>query len=72
MTLDSFTSNWQNALFKEYNVSSIQMMCAVNLFSCLLTATSLFQQSGLVYSLAFMANVSNFQRYSLILPALNY
>jgi hypothetical protein len=57
MMLDSFTSNWQNALFNEYGVTSIQMMCAVNLFSCLLTATSLFQQSSIMYSLTFMATV---------------
>lgn len=57
MIMDSFTSNWQNALFKEYGVTSLQMMCAVNLFSCLLTATSLFQQSSLIYSLAFIATV---------------
>ena len=57
MMLDSFTSNWQNALFNEYGVTTIQMMCAVNLFSCLLTATSLFQQSSIMYSLTFMATV---------------
>jgi len=34
--LDSFTSTWQNALFVDYGVTSIQMMCAVNMFSCLL------------------------------------
>ncbi|KAL7298265.1 hypothetical protein TKK_0008617 [Trichogramma kaykai] len=60
MTLDSFTSNWQNALFKDYGVSTIQMMCAVNLFSVLLTATSLFQQEGLVYSLSFMTTYPQF------------
>ncbi|XP_001599843.1 adenosine 3'-phospho 5'-phosphosulfate transporter 1 [Nasonia vitripennis] len=60
MMLDSFTSNWQNALFNAYHVSSIQMMCAVNLFSCLLTATSLFQQSSLMYSLMFMTTYPRF------------
>ncbi|XP_014212442.1 adenosine 3'-phospho 5'-phosphosulfate transporter 1 [Copidosoma floridanum] len=60
MTLDSFTSNWQNALFNDYGVTSLQMMCAVNLFSCLLTATSLFQQSSLWYSLAFITTYPHF------------
>lgn len=57
MMLDSFTSNWQNALFIEYGVSSIQMMCAVNMFSCMLTATSLFQQSSFVQTLDFVTKV---------------
>ncbi|XP_058792338.1 adenosine 3'-phospho 5'-phosphosulfate transporter 1 [Phymastichus coffea] len=60
MTLDSFTSNWQNALFTDYGVSSIQMMCAVNIFSCLLTATSLLQQSSLMYSLTFVTTYPHF------------
>jgi adenosine 3'-phospho 5'-phosphosulfate transporter B2 len=44
MTCDSFTSNWQNELFTSYKMSSVQMMCGVNLFSCLLTSASLLQQ----------------------------
>lgn len=60
MMLDSFTSNWQNALFKEYTVTSVQMMCGVNMFSCLLTAMSLFQQSSFTTSLAFMAKYPSF------------
>ena len=64
MALDSFTSNWQSALFKEYRMSSLQMMCAVNLFSCLLTATSLFQQGSIAYSLAFMTKVCSEFNYT--------
>lgn len=33
LVFDSFTSNWQSDLFKTYSMSSIQMMCGVNLFS---------------------------------------
>lgn len=55
--LDSFTSNWQNALFNEYSITSVQMMCGVNMFSCLLTAMSLFQQSSFTTSLTFMVKV---------------
>ncbi|XP_034943959.1 adenosine 3'-phospho 5'-phosphosulfate transporter 1 [Chelonus insularis] len=60
MISDSFTSNWQNALFTEYGVTSIQMMCAVNMFSCLLTATSLSQQSGFTHSLYFIMKYPSF------------
>ncbi|XP_063990883.1 adenosine 3'-phospho 5'-phosphosulfate transporter 1 [Diachasmimorpha longicaudata] len=54
MVLDSFTSNWQNALFQEYGATSVQMMCSVNMFSCMLTATSLFQQSSFAQTLEFV------------------
>lgn len=57
MVLDSFTSNWQNALFNEYGTTSIQMMFGVNMFSCMLTSMSLFQQSGFSQSFAFIAQV---------------
>ncbi|CAD6238369.1 GSCOCG00008449001-RA-CDS [Cotesia congregata] len=60
MVLDSFTSNWQEAVSKEYGPTSIQMMCGVNLFSCLLTATSLLQQSGFTHSLYFLIKFPSF------------
>ncbi|XP_054290623.1 adenosine 3'-phospho 5'-phosphosulfate transporter 1-like [Macrosteles quadrilineatus] len=60
MVFDSFTSNWQSALFKQYSMSSVQMMCGVNLFSCIFTATSLAQQSGFVHSLQFMSKFPMF------------
>ncbi|XP_057321973.1 adenosine 3'-phospho 5'-phosphosulfate transporter 1 [Microplitis mediator] len=60
MALDSFTSNWQEALSKEYGPTSIQMMCGVNLFSCLLTATSLLQQSGFTNSVCFLIKFPTF------------
>lgn len=53
MIFDSFTSNWQGELFKTYSMSSIQMMCGVNLFSTLFTAASLFMQGGFSSSLQF-------------------
>uniref|UniRef100_A0A1B6FLF2 Adenosine 3'-phospho 5'-phosphosulfate transporter 1 n=1 Tax=Cuerna arida TaxID=1464854 RepID=A0A1B6FLF2_9HEMI len=60
MLFDSFTSNWQSALFKQYSMSSVQMMCGVNLFSCVFTATSLAQQSGFIHSLQFMSKFPMF------------
>lgn len=54
MSFDAFTSNWQGELFNQHKMSSVQMMCGVNLFSCLLTTTSLVQQGTFGVSLQFM------------------
>ena len=60
MSFDSFTSNWQGALFSEYKMSPYQMMAGVNLFSCLLTSVSLFQQGVFLSSLEFMSQYNRF------------
>ena len=60
MCFDSFTSNWQGALYSEYKMSSTQMMAGVNLFSCLLTSVSLLQQGVFLTSLEFMSQYSRF------------
>ncbi|XP_076762467.1 adenosine 3'-phospho 5'-phosphosulfate transporter 1 isoform X2 [Xylocopa sonorina] len=60
LLLDSFTSTWQSALFVEYGATSVQMMCVVNMFSCLLTAMSLFQQSSFPLILSFMTKYPRF------------
>jgi len=60
MVFDSFTSNWQSEIFKNYGVSSIQMMCGVNLFSTAFTASSLFVQSGFGESIAFASEHPKF------------
>lgn len=60
LVFDSFTSNWQGGLFKQYNMTSIQMMCAVNLFSCLFLCVSLLQQKGFMYSITFMLEYPSF------------
>ncbi|XP_055642004.1 adenosine 3'-phospho 5'-phosphosulfate transporter 1 [Toxorhynchites rutilus septentrionalis] len=60
MVFDSFTSNWQGELFKTYSMSSIQMMCGVNLFSTLFTAASLSMQGGFSSSLQFAAEHPKF------------
>lgn len=54
IVFDSFTSNWQGALFKQYHMSPVQMMCVVNLFSCAFTSISLIQQGGFATSIRFM------------------
>lgn len=60
MIFDSFTSNWQSDLFKTYGITSIQMMCGVNLFSTLFTAASLFVQGGFAESLTFSSEHPTF------------
>lgn len=64
MLFDSFTSNWQGELFSVYGMSSVQMMCGVNLFSCLFTAVSLAQQGGFIHSINFMAQVTLYLQFS--------
>lgn len=62
LLLDSFTSTWQNALFVEYGATSVQMMCIVNMFSCLFTAMSLFQRSSFPLIFSFMTQVTKTER----------
>ncbi|XP_064102263.1 adenosine 3'-phospho 5'-phosphosulfate transporter 1-like isoform X1 [Macrobrachium nipponense] len=60
MAFDAFTSNWQGELFSQHKMTSLQMMCGVNLFSCLLTVTSLTQQGSFGPSLSFMFTYPTF------------
>jgi solute carrier family 35 (adenosine 3'-phospho 5'-phosphosulfate transporter), member B2 len=62
-----FSFNWQKLqgsflqgkLFTQYKVSSVQMMMGVNLFSCLLTTTSLLEQGAFPAATDFMSKVPN-------------
>lgn len=63
---DSFTSNWQDALFT-YKMSPLQMMFGVNLFSCLFTVGSLLEQGALFQSVAFMARHPEFGMHAALL-----
>lgn len=56
----TFSNFFQGKLFSQYKVSSVQMMMGVNLFSCLLTTTSLLEQGAFPAAAAFMSKVSNF------------
>ncbi|XP_004518483.1 adenosine 3'-phospho 5'-phosphosulfate transporter 1 [Ceratitis capitata] len=60
LTCDSFTANWQDELFKNYEMSSLQMMAGVNLFSTIFTTTSLWVQGGFMDSLAFASEHPKF------------
>ncbi|XP_045616215.1 adenosine 3'-phospho 5'-phosphosulfate transporter 1 [Procambarus clarkii] len=67
MSFDAFTSNWQGELFSQHKMSSVQMMCGVNLFSCLFTTAALVQQGSFSVSLNFMLTYPAFFWDSLIL-----
>ncbi|XP_038066385.1 adenosine 3'-phospho 5'-phosphosulfate transporter 1-like isoform X2 [Patiria miniata] len=67
MMFDSFTSNWQAELYKQYNMSSMQMMFGVNLFSCIFTSWSLIGQGGFAVGLGFMLKHSTFMFHVLLL-----
>lgn len=60
MGFDSFTSNWQSKLFKEYKVSSMQMMFNVNAFSVLFTSAPLLLSGGMFYAVSFMMKYPSF------------
>lgn len=66
IVFDSFTSNWQDNLFK-HKMSSVQMMFGVNLFSCLFTVGSLLEQGALFSSLSFMTRHREFACHAVLL-----
>ncbi|XP_053316098.1 adenosine 3'-phospho 5'-phosphosulfate transporter 1 [Spea bombifrons] len=66
IVFDSFTSNWQDSLFK-YKMSSVQMMFGVNLFSCLFTVGSLLEQGALVEAARFMIRHPDFAFHASLL-----
>ncbi|KAJ8355466.1 hypothetical protein SKAU_G00182600 [Synaphobranchus kaupii] len=66
IVFDSFTSNWQDNLFR-YKMSSVQMMFGVNLFSCMFTLGSLLEQGAFFDSVAFMARHSEFAFHAVLL-----
>ena len=67
MGFDSFTSNWQGQLFKEYKMSSFQMMLGVNIFSTTFTLGSLIQRGDFFTSIAFMMTYGEFMWHCIIL-----
>jgi len=67
MMFDSFTSNYQSALFKDFKPSKFQMMFGVNLFSCFFTLWSLTLRSQFFPSVAFMFRHSTFMWHVVIL-----
>jgi adenosine 3'-phospho 5'-phosphosulfate transporter B2 len=51
---DSFTSQWQSKVFKQFSIDQYQMMLGVNIWSMLLTGFTLIQSGEGVESLAFI------------------
>jgi adenosine 3'-phospho 5'-phosphosulfate transporter B2 len=51
---DSFTSQWQSKVYKQYGVDQFQMMLGVNIWSTIMTAFTLLQSGEGVTSLAFI------------------
>ncbi|XP_058470270.1 adenosine 3'-phospho 5'-phosphosulfate transporter 1 [Solea solea] len=66
IVFDSFTSNWQDNLYKA-KMSSVQMMFGVNLFSCLFTVGSLLEQGAFFESVSFMTRYSEFAFHAVLL-----
>lgn len=54
LTCDSFTSQWQDKVFKKFHVSQFQMMLGINLCSIVFTGASLLQTGQGGTSWAFM------------------
>jgi adenosine 3'-phospho 5'-phosphosulfate transporter B2 len=67
MLFDSFTSNYQSAIFKEFKPSKFQMMFGVNLFSCFFCLWSLLLRGAFFPSIAFASRHSLFMWHSIIL-----
>ena len=55
MFCDSFTSQWQDRVYKTYRVDQYQMMFGVNFFSLLFTSMNLLWTGEMGLSLAFLA-----------------
>lgn len=53
---DSFTSQWQDRVYKAYHVDQYEMMFGVNFFSLLFTATNLLMTGEMGMSIDFLTN----------------
>lgn len=71
LTFDSFTSNWQQSLYTQYDVTNWQMMAAINFYSILLTLTSLHQLGGLRPALQMLASSSRLMRDCLTMSVMS-
>ena len=55
---DSFTSQWQSKVYREYGVDQYQMMLGVNLWSMVLTGFTLYMSGEFFSSFAFILSDS--------------
>lgn len=51
---DSFTSQWQSKVYKQFNIDQYQMMLGVNIWSMIMTGFTLAQSGEFFSSLAFI------------------
>ena len=51
---DSFTSQWQSRVYKQFNIDQYQMMLGVNIWSMIMTGFTLMQSGEFFSSLAFI------------------
>lgn len=55
---DSFTSQWQSRVFKQYSLDQFQMMLGVNIWSLIMTGATLLQSGEGLESLAYIMSDS--------------
>ena len=67
VAFDSFTSNFESKVFKDYKVSSIQMMLGINLFSGILTVCSLLFRGVFFSAFQFLLLHSEFAVHALLI-----
>ena len=67
LTCDSFTSQWQSRVYKQYGIDQYQMMLGVNIWSTIMTAITLIQSGEGVTSLAFIMSDSQAFLHMMIL-----
>lgn len=67
LTFDSFTSNWQKKLMKDYGLSSLNTMASVNLYSIIFAFSSLASQALIVPSIEIIFSCDELLRDCLIL-----
>eukprot|EP01038_Epipyxis_sp_PR26KG_P005625 gene5625-7769_t len=64
---DSFTSQWQSKIYKEFGVNQYQMMLGVNIWSMALTGLSLFRDDQFIPSITFLFSDSEALFHMIIL-----
>jgi adenosine 3'-phospho 5'-phosphosulfate transporter B2 len=67
MLLDSFTTNFQSALFKAYKPTKYQMMFGVNLISCFFCLWSLLLRGQLLPAVGFVSRHPLFMGHAAVL-----
>ena len=58
LACDSFTSQWQSKVYKQYSVHNFQMMLGINVWSCVMTGTCL--KNAVAPNRAFLLNAYSF------------